>query len=168
MTLTDFLLNTKSSVAELELIEISHTDFSSSYYYVRNHTDGVTVTLEGVLGSRAFTYCPMQITEISAQGDLDFALRIQLGDLGEDLAAELDAVVTADGMSEEPQLIYRTYQSDDLTAPMVGPITLNVKKMAFNEDGVEFEAIADRANSQRTGEVYSANRFPMLRPFLKD
>ena len=107
----------------------------------------------------------MKITEQGTGTDLDFGLLIEFGDLGELLPNDLDAVTTANGLFTEPTLIYRTYRSDDLTSPMVGPIELSVKSFSFNENGATFEAGSDNANSQTTGELYTVSRFPMLRAF---
>jgi len=162
---SEFFLNTGSNVAELELLEISHPNFTQTYYIVRNAVNGVTVTLEDS-SSREFSYYPLRVTPMSAGDDLDQVLKIQLGDLGEVLPQELDAVFAADGFATKPTLKYRTYRSDDLSAPLYGPITLEITNLAFNRDGVAFEAHAPRLNSTATGEVYTTNRFPMLRAFI--
>jgi hypothetical protein len=162
---SEFFLNAGSNVAELELIEISHPNFTQTYYLVRNAINGVTVTLEDS-SSQAFQYYPLQITALGSGNDLDQALKIQLGDLGEVLPAELAAVYAADGFGTRPTLKYRTYRSDDLSAPLYGPITLEISRLAFERSGVAFEAHAPRLNSTATGEVYTTNRFPMLRGFI--
>ena len=162
---SNYLLNSLSDVAQLETIEISHPNFASTHYFVRNHTSGVTVTLENNV-SQAFSYLPMKITEQGTGSDLDFGLLIEFGDLGEFLPNDLDAVASANALFTEPTLIYRTYRSDDLTSPMVGPIQLSVNSFSFNENGATFEAGANNSNSQRTGELYTISRFPMLRAFI--
>tara|TARA_Y100001973_G_C5178752_1_gene323592 strand:- start:1537 stop:1869 length:333 start_codon:yes stop_codon:yes gene_type:complete len=108
----------------------------------------------------------MNISEQGTGSDLDFGLLIEFGDLGELLPDELDGVTAANGLFTEPTLIYRTYRSDDLTSPLVGPIELNIKSFSFNENAATFEASSDNANSQRTGELYTVSRFPMLRAFI--
>jgi hypothetical protein len=159
-----YLLGSPADIVQLETIEISHSNFAATHYFVRNHTEGVTVTLENS-NTQAFSYLPMKITEQGTGTDLDFGLLIEFGDLGELLPNDLDAVTTANGLFTEPTLIYRTYRSDDLTSPMVGPIELSVKSFSFNENGATFEAGSDNANSQTTGELYTVSRFPMLRAF---
>ena len=160
-----YLLGSPANVAQLETIEISHTNFAKTHYFVRNHTDGVTVILENG-NSQTFSYLPMNISEQGTGSDLDFGLLIEFGDLGELLPDELDGVTAANGLFTEPTLIYRTYRSDDLTSPLVGPIELNIKSFSFNENAATFEASSDNANSQRTGELYTVSRFPMLRAFI--
>lgn len=161
-----FFLNSEAEIVQFETLEISHPNFSQTYRFIRNHGDGLTVTLEDALGDATFDYRPMEITDTSLADDLDFILEISLFDLGSILPAELEAVLIANGSDTKPTLIYRTYRSDDLTAPMWGPITLEVQKFAFNRQGATFEASTPRANKNRTGEIYTVDRFPMLRDFV--
>jgi hypothetical protein len=162
---SEYFLNSGSHVVELELLEISHPNFSQIYYLVRNAMNGITVTLE-YGQSQAFEYYPLQISPLGSGDDLDQAIQIQLGDLGEILPQELDAVFQGDGFATRPQVIYRTYRSDDLTAPLYGPITLEVTDLTFKKEGAAFEARARRKNMNATGEVYTTSRFPMLRGFI--
>ena len=162
---SEFFLNSSSSVVQLELLEISHSAFTRSYFVVRNATNGITVTLEDTT-VQAFEYFPLKITPISNKNDLDQALRIDFGDLGEILPMELDAVSDGDGFVEKPVIKYRTYRSDDLTAPLVGPLILEVTTFNFNREGSTFEAKAPSLNINRTGELYKVARFPMMRGFL--
>jgi hypothetical protein len=162
---SEYFLNSSSHVAELELIEISHPNFNRVYYLVRNAAAGVTVELE-TGAEQAFEYYPLQISPMGNSDDLDQAIQVQLGDLGEILPQELDAVFAGDGMSTRPTCIYRTYRSDDLSAPLYGPIRLEITDLTFKKEGAAFEARAARKNSNGTGEAYTTTRFPMLRGFI--
>ena len=162
---TEFFLSSKSSVVQLETLEISHSAFTQTYRVVRNAVAGVTVTLE-TAAQASFTYYPLRITGVGLRENLDFGIKVDLGDLGEVLPEELDAVASADGYEEKPIVIYRTYRSDDLTSPLFGPVVLEVKSFSFNRQGSTFEARAPSLNVNKTGELYSLDRFPMLRGFL--
>jgi hypothetical protein len=162
---SEFYLNSAAAVAQLDLLEISHPDFTQTYYVVRNATDGVTVTLED-LSSQAFEYYPLRIEPAGTRDNLDFGLSVTLGDLGEVLPVELDAIATASGYDTKPTVKYRTYRSDDLTAPLFGPIELEVTSFNFNREGSTFEAKAPSLNIVKTGETYKLERFPMLKGFL--
>lgn len=162
---SEFFLNSKSSIVQLELLEISHSDFTQTYRIVRNATNGVSVTLE-TSAQAFFTYYPLRIENNGAKDDLDQSFTFTLGDLGELLPKELDAVASANGFSEKPRVVYRTYRSDDLTKPLFGPILLEVESFAFNREGASFTAKAPSLNINKTGEVYRLERFPMLRGFL--
>ena len=164
-TYAEFFLKSKSSVVQLETLEISHPDFTKVYRIVRNAVQGVSVTLEN--GSPAsFDYYPLKIENAGIRNDLDQSITINLGDLGEVLPKELDEVSSNNGFSTKPTVVYRTYRSDDLSRPLFGPVVLEVTTFAFNREGSSFEAKAPSLNIAKTGEVYKIDRFPMLRGFL--
>ena len=164
-TFSEFFLKSKSSVVQLETLEISHPNFTKVYRIVRNAVEGVTVTLE-TLQSASFDYYPLQIENAGIRDDLDQAIKINLGDLGEVLPKELDEVSSNSGFGIKPIVIYRTYRSDDLSRPLFGPVTLEVSSFAFNREGSTFEAKAPSLNINKTGEAYKLDRFKMLRGFL--
>lgn len=160
-----FFLTSRRDVVYLDLLEISHPNFTRVYRRVRNHAAGVTVTLE--TGETAsFEYYPMRVTELGEQVDLDTGLRIDFGDLGEILPQEVDAVTEAAGLGIKPTIIYRAYRSDDLTAPLVGPLRLEATSFSFQREGASFEAHAPYVNRNKTGETYNLTRFFMLRGFV--
>ena len=162
----DFFLKSKSSIVELELIELTHPSFLNAYRVVRNAVEGLTVTLE--TGESAFfDYYPLSLEGSTVREDLDYIITIRVGDLGEIIPQELDRVANSVGGFEiKPKLTYRSYRSDDLTAPMFGPLLLEVTEFNFAKEGAEFEAKAPLLNINRTGEIYTLERFPMLRGFL--
>jgi hypothetical protein len=162
---TEFFLNSSASVKAYDLLQISHPSFSQIYYLVRNCRNGVTVALE-TEASQFFKYYPLQMKGLGADNNLDQILRVQLGDLEDILPTELDAVNAANGFLTKPVVVYRVYRSDDLSAPLYGPITLEILNLAFTRDGCAFEAKAPGVNNNKTGEVYSFDRFPMLRGFV--
>jgi hypothetical protein len=160
-----FFLSSPASTVQLETLEISHPSFTQTYRVVRNSIDGITATLEN--GSSAtFAYYPLQIESVGLREDLDYGLSINLGDLGEVLPTELDRVSSDDAFDVKPSVIYRTFRSDDLSSPLFGPLTLEVTAFSFNREGSTFEAMAPSLNINGTGEVYSIDRFPMLRSFV--
>lgn len=162
---TNFFLNSKAYVVQLECLEISHSLFSQIYYLVRNATQGVTVTHENGL-TKDYQYYPMQLQLSGPRDDLDHVLKVALGDVGSIVAQELEAVRASDGFNELPKVIYRTYRSDTLIFPLYGPLHLEVRKVNLNAQGAQFEARAPSLNNNRTGELYSLGRFPMLRGLL--
>lgn len=164
-TYAEFFLNSKSSVVQLELIEITHRLFTKTYRVVRNAVRGVTVRLETGVAVN-FDYYPLKIENNGSRDDLDQSFTFTLGDLGEILPKELDSVAQGDGFGEKPVVLYRTYRSDDLTRPLFGPVVLEVESFAFNREGCTFTAKAPSLNINKTGEIYRLERFPMLRGFL--
>lgn len=165
MSYAEFFLNSPSSTVQLELLEISHPNFSKVYRIVRNAVNGVTVTLEDS-SVETFDYYPVKIEAGSSRETLDQSFTISLGDVGEVLPQELDAVAVADSFDVRPTIKYRTYRSDDLSSPLFGPLILEVENFAFDNTGVSFAAKAPSLNVNSTGERYLLDRFPMLRGFL--
>lgn len=162
---TEFFLNTDADVVQLELLEISHPNFSQVYRIVRNQMAGVTVTLEDST-VETFNFYPVLIKQSPQSDNLDQKLSITFGDLGEVLPAELDAVNSAGGFTIKPILKYRTYKSTDLSVPLYGPLIFELSNLSFDDKGVSFDATAPRLNSLTTGELYTLDRFPMLRAFF--
>jgi hypothetical protein len=162
---SEFFLNSGSEVVHLELLEIAHPNFSQTYYIVRNAMDGITVIHEDA-SSHDYIYYPAKITPVAASDDMDQVLQVELGDLGEILPTELDLVDAANGFNVKPTMNYRVYRSDDLTAPLYGPLKFEITSLPFKKQGVAFEARAPRLNMVGTGEIYAFDRFPMLRGFI--
>jgi hypothetical protein len=162
---TDFFLNSGSHVAQLELLEISHPSFSQVYRIVRNKVGGVTVTLEDG-STQTFDYYPVKITPTTSKNDLDQELTVDFGDLGTVLPQELDAVANDNTWDTKPVMLFRTYRSDDLGAPMLGPIRYEINVVPFKQQGATLQASAASLNQNATGELYTTDRFPMLRGFF--
>ena len=160
-----FFLNAPSSIVQIETIELSHPNLSKTYYIVRNVTNGITVTLE-TGDAQFFEYYPLSITQDTDQNTLDSSIDVKLGDLGEIVPIEMDNIQNADAFSIKPLLVYRSYRSDDLTAPMFGPLQFEVTAFSFTNQGASFTAAAPALNINGTGEIYTLTRFPMLRGFL--
>lgn len=167
---SQFFLNSSSSVVQLELLEISHPSFSQVYRIVRNAISGVTVHLEDA-SVHVFDYYPVKIVPTGTSDDLEQMLQIQFGDLGQIVPLEVDRVLlTISGglptSTIKPVVLYRTYRSDDLSAPLAGPYRFQVNNVAFQREGATLQCTAPRLNLNRTGEIYSMDRFSMLRGFL--
>ena len=160
-----FFLNSSSSIVHLELLEISHPNFSQVYRIVRNAMNGVTVTHEDTT-VHDYTYYPLKLTPVAASDDLDQVMQVQFGDLGQILPMELDNVAAANAFNIKPTMKYRVYRSDDLSVPLYGPLQFEITILPFKSDGVTFEARAPRLNQLGTGELYSLDRFPMLAGFI--
>lgn len=167
-------------MVQLNCLEITHADFSTSagavndprpsgqsaYRLIREDEDGASITHEGPAGPFEYVYTPFTFKPLSAQDDLVQAIQISLGDVGDVIAKEIEVITAANGMSERPQLIFRSYRSDDLTEPLFGPVTLEIRNVTTEQDGASFEARAPELNASRTGQLYTLERFPMLRGFF--
>lgn len=158
----DYFLNSKSSVGQLDTIQVSHPLFSQTYFLVRNHLKGFSGKLENG-GTVFFQYVPMQISLGAVKDNLDQTIDITLGDLGDTITQELKKLRKVKTKLEKPKFIYRTYRSDDFSRPLYGPINLTIADFQLLSSGCSFQAKADSLNVVKTGEIYDLERFPMLR-----
>jgi hypothetical protein len=161
---SQFFLGSAPSVLRLDTLEIAHPNFSQTYRLVRQAPIGATTI---TAGGDAYEYCPMRVLPITSGDDLVQALSVTLGDVGEVIAKEIEAVWGANGMNTRPTLTYRAFRSDDLDAPIAGSVrVLEIASVTTTREGASFEARAPELNANRTGELYDIDRFPMLRGFL--
>ena len=157
-----YFLNGSSAVVRLDTIIISHPNMSQDYALVRNNRAGLTATLE-TAQSQDFQWYPFGLNDSEVVQSLDYGLEIILGDLGEILPGEIDNIRAANAMNIPPTVTFRAYTSDDLTAPVIGPIELEMVNPTVEQRGTTFVAQPKEANRSATGEIYSFSRFPMLR-----
>jgi hypothetical protein len=162
---SEFFLNSKSKVVQLELLEIYHPNFSKRYYIVRNAVLGVTVKHEDGT-THAYQYYPCKLEQNSTEDDLDAGYKITWGELGEIVPTEMDRVRAANGFLTKPTIIYRSYRSDNLNTVMFGPILLEAVAFTFTLEGSAFEANAPQMNQNSVGEIYDLVRFDALRGTL--
>lgn len=162
----EFFLKSPASIVQLETIEMSHPNFSKTYYVVRNNSSGMLAYLEDEVTQVFFEYYPIQLSPSTSRDDLDYGMEVKFGGLGEVLPDEFDAIQAANGFDTKPIFKYRTYRSDDLSKPMFGPIELEVDDVSFNKTGATIKAIAPQANLHKTGRIYRVDDFPMMRGFL--
>lgn len=162
---SEFFLNGPIRVANLETIQISHPSFSKTYWIVRNSRLGITAKLEDG-STQVFEYYPLKIIKTNTDNSLDQIYRVSLGDLGEILPKEIDRIEAAGTRLVRPIVRYRTYRSDDLSKPLLGPMKLEIIDLPMSREGVAFEAKAPTLNHMQTGEYYDLTRFKGLRGFL--
>ena len=157
-----FFLNGSPDSVLLETLVISHPNFTRTYALVNNAIGGITATLEDGT-EQVFQEYPFIRENLEIQNNLDFGFGVQLGDLGEIIPKELDAVRAAGGMNTHPTVVYRSFSSADLSEPLDGPYTLRMVGPAVSTEGTVFRAEALSANASTTGNLYTFDRFPMLR-----
>lgn len=163
---SEYFLNSRSSVVQLDLLEITHPNFTKPYRIVRNDARGVTVDLSDAEEGVAFEYYPARVEQMGARDDLDSGIKIELGDVGEVVPGEIDAVADAGGFLTKPAMRYWVFRSDILDAPIYGPMTFEVPSFTLTAEGAAFEARAPALNSTKTGERQTLERIPPQRGFL--
>lgn len=162
---SEFFLSSRANVVQLELIEFSHPNFTKVYRIVRNDPDGVTVDLSPSEQGVQFDYFPARFQALGARDDLDSGIRIDIGDVGETVPQEINAVAAAGGFRAKPTVRYWAFRNDALSAPIFGPMLLEVPAVTMTEEGASLEARAPALNTTRTGARYTIDRFPMQRGF---
>lgn len=161
--LAAFYLGTRRKVKKYECFKISHPNFTQDYFIVMNKVGGLTATIDG--SPQAFQYYPFRKSDQSQRANLDYGMQIDMGDLGNIIPQELAAVDAADGWGTKPTLTYWAFSSEDLTTPLLGPITLEIPSFPMTREGTSFIAQAPDMTVNRTGELFLASRFPGLRAF---
>ena len=163
--LAEYILATDRRVILLEMIEVTHPNFSRDYRIVRNAATGLTVTHQDGLDYE-YQYAPIKIDFHNSRTNLDFGFKATIGDLGDLIAIELDNLNAADSFSQKPLVVYRAYRSDDLSAPIYGPLTLELQDLSSNSKGWSFDAKAPVINKAGTGVAYTLSEQPMMKGFL--
>lgn len=159
-SLEEFLFFSTSDVAKLELIEISHPSFSKTYRIVRNKCGGCTATIDGV--PQTFEYYPLRLKAVGTYSDLNFGYSITLGDLGTIIPDEIKRARAAGTMTTKPQVRVWWFRSDNLTSPIMGPVTLEVSDLVRTREGAQFDAKPPTTDVNRTGIIYSPSVFTTL------
>lgn len=164
-SLAEYYLNSDRSVAEIDCIELSHPSFSKTFRHVRNVVQGVTVRHEDGQ-NYDYEYGPIVLGFLPSEESLDFGINVQLGDVGEIFAQEMDRIKLADNFLTVPIFTYRVYRSDNLLEALYPPIILEAKNFASTRQGVAYEARPQNISTVGTGIDYNLNDFPTLRGFL--
>lgn len=163
--LVSFFLNSSSRVILYDTVEISHPSFSKVYRIVRNSRRGLSAQIEG--GTPVlFEYYPIKVSRSGSNGTLDQAFTFTVGSVGNLIGDEIERCIEDDTLEIKPLCIYRAFRSDDLSAPIYGPITLEITDIPITDKGFTFQAKPWQANINATGEIYTLGRFPGLRGFL--
>ena len=109
----------------------------------------------------------MKIEKKNVSNDLDQTMQISIADIDDAFLKAMLDVRSSQFATIRPQLKFRIYRDDNFLAPIVVLQTLEVMTFSKNSNKqVSFEAKAPELNSVRTGDVYSLERFPMLRGTL--
>ena len=161
-----FFLDSKASVISIEAIEITHPSFTSDFYFIKNSADSLTLTHEDGQ-SFLYKYLPMSIEISNVRSDLDQEIQINMPDMNDEFINAIEAIDYSQYRDIKPAIRYRVYRDDDLSAPLSSIQILNIYDISKNSNGdCTFNAKAPSLNSVKTGEIYSLERFPLLRGFV--
>lgn len=141
-----------------ETIIISHSKISKTHYLV---FDSAPLAAKLITGEEV-TFLPANISATNAQNsnDLDQQASFTIGDENNELDDELDRIPLGD--KEDIIVGYGVYVSTGLDAPAEF-IEYTVKAIPQKLGTFTLQCGAPNLNQNETGEVFSLDRFPMLR-----
>lgn len=143
---------------QYEVVIISHSKFSKTYYLVIDNLPLTANLQDGTL----VTFEPASISSTNAQNtnDLDQLASFTIADVNNELDAELDRIPLGD--PEVPTVTYGIYHSDYLDEP-VEWVVYDVKNVPQEKGVFTINTGVPDLNRDQTGEVFDLDRFPMLR-----
>lgn len=166
----DLHLDSSSSIASLETLEVSHSLWPTPIRIVTNHEDGVDAMLEtGEVVN--FEFAPLLINRGKTSDDLDQSFNITLGDLGE-IVPPLIKQIRASESDEYPAVVYRAYAFDtaSMTFAKDKPIDISkglfVEQMSRDHQATTFDAKTPDKNTVKTGRPMTPHEYPDLKGLL--
>lgn len=157
----EFFLSSSKKIVELELFEVKHPDFLDSYKFVRNAISGITLS-----NGLYFKYYPASIKKLTNENNLDYGLKMSLGDLSEVIPPEIESLRSNNSLSIKPIINHWLYRSDNLEEPMEEILNLEMDDFSFDSKRSYFVAKAPALNNTKTGKTYNVEDFSMLEGFL--
>lgn len=169
----NFFLRGNPHTMRLQLIEVTHPAWINTHRYVQNLVEGGRFW-HAVSGSETneyawhdYTYTPIGIKKSKSDDSLDQSITITVGDLGEKLPDDMDALRRHSAYSAvRPVLNYREYLSDNMADPLVSVEGLTVEDYQPHIEGGLFICKAKELNLTATGISFTVDSFPGLRDFI--
>ena len=157
-----FFASAPQNVRQIEVLQISHSAMSKTYYLWREPYTGTVATESGV---RTVQPVNMEIEVAGSEGNLDqeFHIRIDTTDVEDELREQLDRIPV--DTEERIRCVYRVYMSDDLTDIVAGPMVLQAESISHQVGACAITAVSPRLNTTSTGDRYVPREVPMLRGF---
>lgn len=157
-----FFASAPQTVHRVEMLEISHSAMTKTYYLWREPYVGEVTTEDGVRTMQPLNF---QATVAGAEGNLDqiFEIPLDTTDVEDDFRSEMARIPLE--TTERVRLVYREYLSDDLT-DMLSRAVLQVESVVYALGMAKISAASPRYNMTTTGERYVPRDVPMLRAWL--
>lgn len=159
----NYLLNNPDGERHIEVVTISHSKLSKTYHLTPT-PEPVLVTLET---GESIVPEPVNLTveKSSSKDDLDEKFNFNFDDIDGRINDEADRIPLDD--DESVIVTYRGFMASDTSAPAEGPFKLNGVSMTKSTSGtLTIAAQSPSLVVNRTGELYTYERFPTLRGFL--
>jgi len=161
--LKEFLASVPQNKHIIQVVEISHSAMTKTYYLWREpYTGSVTLDDDSVVVVEPLNI-DITLPETNQTLDQAFTFSIDTVNVNDEFRNELDLIPL--DTTEKILIVYREYLSDNLLEPQA-TVNLQTESIAYNKGVATMSAVSPRLNITRTGELYTYKRFPMLRGFL--
>lgn len=161
--LREFLASAPQTKYMIEVVSIAHSALTQTYHLWKEPIAGAVVDENDNTLITQSTNINIALAGSADNLDQKFTVSIDTTDAENVLRNELDLIPL--NTTEKIILVYRAYLSDDLTEPQAVQ-RLQVESITYNRGVASLSAVAPKLNVTRTGELYTFNRFPMLRGFI--
>jgi len=157
-----FFASSPQTKYPIEVLEISHSAMTKTYYLWREPYVGTVTTEDGV---RTVQPRNFEAERAGSDENLDQVYKIKLDttDVSDEFNEQLDRIPL--NTTERIRVVLREYLSDDLT-DMQTRAVLQAENVAHQLGAATITAVSPRFNLNRTGEIYAPRDVPMLRNFL--
>ena len=111
----------------------------------------------------------MNIDQSSSNADLSYERNIQIQMVNDIISSEndnYDPDIHGDEMPLFQSRVYIAYRDGTISSIMSGPISLPVRKISTNNQGVSINVTTKPSNESATGEIATTTRVPMLKGFV--
>lgn len=160
--LREFFASAPQTKHLIDVLEISHSAMSKTYYLWREPFVGEVTTEDGV---RTVQPVNFQVERAGSERHLDqiYKIKVDTTDITDDFHSELDRIPLQ--TTERIRVVLREYLSDALD-DMQTRAVLQVESIAHQAGAATITAASPRLNVTRTGENYVPRDIPMMRNFL--
>lgn len=153
--------------ATFEVISIYASWFSRKYYLQNAFTYDVEVLLEDDVTEVIAEYVPMNITQSGSDSDMSNERTFNIQAVNDQIAEEMDNrdYESDEGIQIESRkyVLYRDGSISTMKDTVVKTVISNVTR---NIQGVNVSSSSKPVTSQRTGEIATINRVPMIEGFV--
>lgn len=158
-----YLASAPRAIRQIQVLEISHSAMSKTYYVWREPYIGSITDENGNV--RVVDPVNLDIRLAGDEGSLDqqYDITIDTADIEDEFREQMDLIPL--GTLQKIQCIYREYLSDDLTSVMARA-PLQVEGISYRVGAATITAVSPRLNISSTGERYLPRDIPMLRAWL--
>lgn len=158
--LANFLLGGEVSECRVDLITLTHPNFSQDYILQNAIVSGDNFTVPNH-GQIDVDYFPFRVRELTANNVLTRGIDIEIGDISEIITREIKNLDMFDGYLEQPSVTWHQYRSGDLTKPLFSTEAFSLIRTSRQRRSTSIEARSGEINASRSGERYLLTRFRM-------